>query len=582
MKSGVCEKFIVSAAVLAAAYAAEATVLSKQELTLYGGWNAVYVEVSPTDTLDRVFADWPTDSVGIYDPGALLSTRQFSADGETEGLVSAPFATWRRGFPDLNSTEVIPAGAVLVYFGTNDAPVSVTVRGVPAAPRNRWHVSDGDDVYNYVGFSLQKGAKVSPSEYLDGFGGAYVANRSFFRLVGTDRNVQPELVKAGDKSKVGDGDVLVMHSDIVSDFSGPVKVSPVSGLDYGESDVMKTVEIRNDGTTARTVSVGFLDGVEDKALRIEYDWFYIRDADVARTNAAWVACTSGDIASKTLASGETWRLQIGLNRRASRLAEMPRGISFGTILRVTEDGASKMRVDVPLTAETSGGAAAARAWPAGLWVADVALNAVRAPGESNATETGGILKLRLPVHVDGEGKMRLLQRAVLAGTTAADGTLSYRIYAGGAAIPQTDTAVMRISAVCLPTEMPVVEATSGALADGNAVFDFIVDGGGSTSLLRHPLHPQHDGLRWDFKTPAPSGDDINNYKYDVKPETFSVTSHIVLKLDFNGGEASWNPTETVTGTCEWSLDGLRHEGAIVVSGPMTVKRIAPQAEIVVE
>ena len=38
--------------------------------------------------------------------------------------------------------------------------------------------------------------------------------------------------------------------------------------------------------------------------------------------------------------------------------------------------------------------------------------------------------------------------------------------------------------------------------------------------------------------------------------------------------------ETVCGF--WSLEGLRHEGAIVVSGPMTIKRISPKPEIELE
>ena len=176
--------------------------------------------------------------------------------------------------------------------------------------------------------------------------------------------------------------------------------------------------------------------------------------------------------------------------------------------------------------------------------------------------------------------MRLLQRVVTAGEIAADGTYTYRLYAGSAVVPTTATMVTRISAVCLPTETPVIEAAGES--DSVIAFSFTVAADGATSILRHPLHPQHDGLRWDFSTPAPSGDDFQNYKGDVKPETFSVGNRIEMSFGLNGGEAAWNPEDTKSGTCRWTFSGLMRQGNIVLSGPMTVKRVSSVAEIVLE
>ena len=199
--------------------------------------------------------------------------------------------------------------------------------------------------------------------------------------------------------------------------------------------------------------------------------------------------------------------------------------------------------------------------------------------------TGGKFKLRLPIHRDREGRTRLLQRVVAAGSTSADGTFSYKLYAGSATPPDTSRTLMRISAVCLPTELPIVEATGGDLWDYQETeatkFGFTVAPDGATSLLRHPYHPQHDGLRWDFKTLAPSGDDVNNYKYDVKPETFSVKSEIRLKIDHSDEGHDWDPQQMFDGTCEWSISGLRHDGNVVVSGTMVLKLVAPNAQLVV-
>jgi hypothetical protein len=132
---------------------------------------------------------------------------------------------------------------------------------------------------------------------------------------------------------------------------------------------------------------------------------------------------------------------------------------------------------------------------------------------------------------------------------------------------------MRISAVCLPTETPVIEAS------GENTFVFTVAGDGATSLLRHPYHPQHDGLRWDFKTRAPDGDDVYNYKSDVKPETFSVQNEIKLEYSYGESVAQWSPQYEFSGTCKWALTGLRHDGVIMLSGPMAIKRVSPCAKL---
>ena len=374
-------------------------VLSTQTLSLNPGWNAVYAEVSPTGTLDSVFESWPTDSVGLYDPSVFLSTAQFAAEGETQGMTAPPFATWKRGYPEASDAKRLPAGTVLLYFGTNASRVVTALVGVPAAPRLKWHVSGTNDVYNYVGFSLVQGAGVStaPSDYLDGFGGVYHSNRTFYRLFGTSKAEAPRMIKVTSSAKVADGDVLIMPSDIVSDWSGVLWVSPRSGLDYGRDDVKRTLTIRNDGTQPRTVSIDLVDDAANRQdVTLAYTWLHVRDEGAALTNAQWTACTDAHVATKTLAAGETWNLQVGLDRKA--MNSHPAGKTFGLILRITEtEGYSKMRVDVPIQGETSGGTASARAWPGGLWVCDVALDKVKGPGDSSASDAGSKLWKLVPV-----------------------------------------------------------------------------------------------------------------------------------------------------------------------------------------
>ena len=575
--SGVCLSFACVFPLVAGAVAPYTT----QSLSLVQGWNAVYVEVAPDAAADDLFADWPVDHVGLYDPASFLATRQFGADWDSEGLTGSSMALWKRGFPEASSLSRVPAGSVLVTYCTNESH-SVTIRGVPAAPRTTWHVSGTNAVYNFFGFSTTQQTDISA--YLEGSPCEGVKSRAYYRIVGDNLDAGPGPLEVRTwNSKVSDGDVLLLPSDDLSDWSGVLFVSPMNGIDFGQNGVKATLTVRNDGKSPRTVSVALEQAANAAELQLSGTLplcLHVRDADVARTNAAWSAALSGygPVAKKELAPDETWRLEFGLDRTA--FSSLAKGLSFGALLRITEDGDSHAKVVVPLAGETSGVVVPDAALPVGLWVADVQFDHVLAPGSTVGTETGGAAKLRLPIHIDANGKVRLLQRVVTAGEIAADGTYTYRLYAGSAVVPTTATMVTRISAVCLPTETPVIEAAGES--DSVIAFSFTVAADGATSILRHPLHPQHDGLRWDFSTPAPSGDDFQNYKGDVKPETFSVGNRIEMSFGLNGGEAAWNPEGTKSGTCRWTFSGLMRQGNIVLSGPMTVKRVSSVAEIVLE
>lgn len=563
---------------LTCAFTAHADVVVQQNLVLKYGWNAVYVEVAPTQSPDEVFADWPVNSAGFYDPASFLATRQFSQDWESQGVSMNAVAMWHRGLPEVSQVKSIPAGTVCLVCSTNTENTTVSLVGVPAAPRITWHVTNTNEVYNFIGFSLQEGETVSPGDYLEGFDGNLLKG-GFFKFSGRNPDRAPNITEVYSSTTVSDGDVLLVASDVQSDWSGVLNVSPMNGLDFGGDSSKTTLVVRNDGEEGRTVAVALETSASYGDLELPRSAIRIRDAADVISNATWksIGSAGAPVATKHLESGETWKLEFGLDRPSFDTGA--KGRKFGALLRVTDvDGGSKMRVNVPLAGETSGGAAN-RTWAGGLWVAEVAFNRVVAPGASSETETGGTVKLRLPIHVDANGTVRLLQRVVTAGETLADGTYVYRLYAGTAQIPATARQAMRISAVCLPTELPVVEAAAGSSLNGLLTFEFTVSGNGSTSLLRHPLHPQHDGLKWDFKTPAPSGDDFRNYKGDVKPETFSVGNRIDISLDLNGGEAAWNPENTKTGKVWWTLSNLMRQGPVALVGDMSIKRVSSLTEI---
>ena len=582
-----------------------------QSISLTNGWNAIYVEVRPEQAPDDLFDSWPVDHVGLYDPASFLATRQFSAEWNSQGLPREAMAVWYRGVPEASSLKSVPAGSVLVTF-CKDEIFFATLYGAPAAPRMTWHVTDTNTVYNFVGFSVSNATDIAA--YLEGSPCENIKSLKYYRVGGKDPNAVPNAREVLSFARtVNNGDVLLLPSDKISDWSGPLYVSPLNGVNFGQSANKSSLSIRNDGKASREVRVELAQADNRDELFRSPNLLYAimyRDMDAVFTNAAWEAF--GKAVYKTLAPGETWKLEFGLQRSELQKNETRKGLPFGALLKVSEDGASQAKVVVPIYGETSG--ETATDWRTGLWVADVELDTVRMvdlarfiatnqvegvqvvttnvveTALSEKSRTGGKFKLRLPIHCDREGRLRLLQRVVTAGSTDADGTFHYKLYAGTAQPPDTDTTLMRISAVCLPTETPVIEASEGDLLgmghfrDGwfKARFEFTVAPNGATSLLRHPYHPQHDGLRWDFQTRAPDGDDVYNYASDVKPETFSVKSEIKLSIVSNEGAAEWNPSESFDGTCEWVLSGLRHDGDVVVSGPLSLKHVSSNAQLILE
>ena len=235
---------VIAASIVPAMASSE--VMVQQNITLKRGWNAVYIEVAPTVSPDEAFADWPVKSAGFYDPASFLATRQFSQTWESQGLSMKPVATWYRGVPEASQMKYVPAGTVCIAFNTNDEQTVVSVMGVPAAPRMTWHVTDTNEVYNFVGFSLQKGASVSPRDYLDGFDGNFTKS-GFYKFSGNDEDASPSITRVYDTAKVSDGDVLLVASDTQSDWSGVLNVSPMGGLDFGSDSSKATLGIRNDG-----------------------------------------------------------------------------------------------------------------------------------------------------------------------------------------------------------------------------------------------------------------------------------------------------------------------------------------------
>ncbi len=545
-----------------------------QNIQLNPGWNAVHLTISPNQTANALFSEWPVTSVGVYDAASFARTSQFTPDSTTEGLQSPAVRMWHRQLAGDSDLFALPANTVLLCFATNT--FSSTIFGVPEALRYSWHPTAAGRVYNYIGISVAPDKSPTLAAYCSGLD---LSVREANAIYGSS----PQSAAFGPfnlTTAISAGMTLAMTAEKADNWSGVLYVAPQSGVAFGSESTLQALSIRNDSATARTARLSWLSGEAVNAADIppRCEVLY-RDTSGTAPETEWQ--TLPEQLSKRLQPGERWQLTLALDR--TQFDGVSAGTRFGGLLRVEDsDGGSHFRTTVPLSAISDHGAAGARAWPAGLWVAEVKLDKVtQVVNDSKLVHdipAGGTMKLRLPLHVDLDGNLKLLQRVVAAGIETESGTVATKLYTGNAEIPASANQALRISAVALPVDQPVING-SGAFGS-RAEFDFTVAEHSVANPMRHALHPNHDGLKSDFQTPTPSGDDFENYVSKVKPELFSIANSITLLWDrLPAGAAAWNPQERLYGRVNWDFGGLRREGVLRAQGRFMMQRIIGESEI---
>lgn len=520
----------------------------EQNITLTNGWNAVYVSVAPQATADEVFADWPVWSVSAYNPDAFLYTASTVGGLTGEGVVRGPFWIWSRESPEANTLNSLKADSVLICFSTNAAPYNVTLRGTPVAPRIAWHVSDdtsNTDFRNMFGVRLS--GEVKASEWLAGCPAIENENVTLYYISGPNES-EPrlrQLARGTSSHMLNDGSVVFSTGTCVSDWSGPLYIMPHAGVDFSADGTIDEITIRNDGVAEKTVTLVYMDSF-DGLTRPEllYREFY---NDYSTPD--WTTL-SGELTC-TIDTGKTWRVSLALDR--TKLAGT--GENVGGIIRIAETGGTKTMAWLPVSAVDAKSAAP---WPQGLWVATIKLTKVsyyRKDGDKvDDVPAGGTMPVKVFLVVDEHGAAKLVQRATVNGT--------------------------RISSAYLPVDMGAVAPTSGEFGKSSfpLTFNYTIGARSPSNPFRHALHPLFDGKQMDFKTPAPDGDDFNNYVGSVKPEWFSIGGGVEFKFDENAA-TSWTPVEQLSGTAKWIYTGVRRDGPVVAQGRFTMKRVAKEAEI---
>ena len=531
-----------------------------QTFSLRSGWNSIWLDVEPVDpAVATVLAGAPLVSVWTF--ADRLSAVDFVED-TAEPVWNRD--RWLRFVPTnhpaafQNNLFTMPGKRAYLIQLTN--AFTLTVTGRPAWRARAWV----PDAYNLRGFpvdpagppTFQEFFRFSPAH----FDAAAGHLQKIYRLAATG---QWTLVAPTDVMRYGEACWVFAHggSDYVAPFN--VTLEGGDGLDFGSQRDARKLTFANlrDANT----SVGLRDLAASSALS------YVR---FNPTNVnEWVAL-SGTVAYP-LAGGASlpWRTRI-------RRSDLASG-SYNSVLEITDGQGTRFQIPVTadaLTAAAAGGpasgggpAAAGGASDgyslAGLWMGHASIAAVNEVNTTHAgtnTPTAGEFNLRLLLHVDRNGTVRLLKEVTQLWK---DGVATNN--AAGQAVVQTPGHFV------LVTEESLFAQFSGAtLRDGTQAgrrlsaigYDFPTAAGANYLLLagafggnneltgtitltpqsptnpfRHKYHPDHDNLddrfanfkaesyevtrtlSLEFSSTAPAGFNDPDYGYRVQGGTYRET-----------------------------------------------------------
>ena len=243
-------KRILSIAVVFAAGAASAAHIS-ETMTLAKGWNAIYLESTPTNAAcAEFFADSPVARVASYYSDAYSSTRQIADDGTTIDQKPISYTVWVKDDPDASTMSALAGGRVYMVYVTN--AWSKTFFGVPAAPQQTWRAASGDSGFmNLVGVSASPDATMLAKAYF-GEGPFGTASGVAYKIAGTKTSAPSFLsLGIGASSKVQGGKAYALTATKDGEWPGVIGVQG-EGLVFGSDANFASIRIRNCGDRKST------------------------------------------------------------------------------------------------------------------------------------------------------------------------------------------------------------------------------------------------------------------------------------------------------------------------------------------
>lgn len=408
-----------------------------QTLTLSPGWNAVWLEVQPVDangmprSPQDVFSNPAVETIATPKPLSGLSEFFASEPGAITTFNQEEWQQWKRNDPaGTNNLPLISGNRPYLVQLAGSSPLALTLSGRVSFFRPKWT----PDRYNLIGFGLQGTATFD--SFFGPSGARHQVNRIFSlnaasgnweNVSGSSQMVSGRaywIFSSGPSNYMGP---VSVDFDLAAtgklDFAGPIDVVAVgSGPDQIELDLEEIV-FSNAGTAPSTPELDLitpdagqgtlsLHVVNPATTGIAYD----RGNQVDSSAGAGASSALG----KTIGSGQTAILTLGAQRTWND--NLPR-----TNLYRLNTGANGASFWLPITASPNLVAEATvpgtlASVVTGLWVGEVIFDSATSIVEDGSPirPTSGTSPMRLILHSDGGGAVKLLSQVTLMQTKTAD------------------------------------------------------------------------------------------------------------------------------------------------------------------
>ena len=540
-----------------------------ETMTLANGWNAIYLESTPTNAACAdFFAGAPVERVASYQSDAYSSTRQIADDGTEIGQKPLSYRVWVPGDEAASTMGTLIGGRVYMVYATN--VWSKTFLGVPAAPQQTWRATSGETGFmNLVGVSADTNVSVNAKEYF-GEGPFGTASGVAYKIAGT-KTAAPTFLSLGigAKSKVQGGKAYALTATKDCDWPGVIGFSGPAGVAFGPGS-FASVTLKNFGTTNHTFRVKIVASADATERVPPVLKRMVKDEKGVES---WTNATDGVFWEVALAPDALATQKFAIDRTA-----MEAGATYAAVMQIEDLGGTQMRVRIPVTVDEK--PADEAAFPIGLWAGYIQMETVSSLTNATPTAAAGTLKMNILVRVPTNGAPRLLQR-VAAGV---DATGKIRLFKELSSAKEECENPRRLSSVMMSVANPIVDASAHTTFGNQLQFDWTVDANARDNPFRHAWHPDHDGRMADFEGEVVSGDDLANYVNPVKPELWSVTNTLYLSWHKQNAPAEdidfeHNPEETTAGFATWTVGGLLSTGPIQSLGIFYLKRIADVGEL---
>ena len=483
------------------ARAATLGVSETQSITLNSGWNAIYLNLDPSDEdPGAVFGSLQLGEaikqVWTYVPrltsaqftGSGVSVADFGKEGWLEwknpkhvdniqpGLSTAQNEAF---FARLNTLgKILPHQAYLVEL----KQTSVTSKILSVAGEVRFNrIAWTPDAFNYIGFQVNP---VSPPTFLQFFEGSSAhKDRLFYKLTAG------KWQRAAPAERIESGRGYWIFCRGGSDHQGPVdiKFPGTDQLDFGKTTDTIALDLRNTSAGSKTINVSMRDpsGLElNRAIELLSE---------GRTN--WMPLSAAPTSIGPQAPGVSSMLRLTVDRDPAKLI----GKRASTV--VIESAGMQFRIPVFAEQLTPGGQIN------GLWVGNVTINQVSqisrqgAAAKGNPTPAGGEFNMRIVLHAASSGGVKLLKEVSLMRkkSPGPDGLYENVLITRDNLIPSFSGVLRRGDGlvgerISTPfyqfagTELPV----AGSLGLGGRLTGTVVlPATDPTNPFRHLYHPDH-------------------------------------------------------------------------------------------